>query len=1129
MNELEHEMSLESDGLGKGPVDIHKAYSTGQTQAEEIKYLVEKAASAHDGLAKYWYTCPDLQGLECSPNTHVTTRKDLHVWGQDPDNDLRVRWLLGDMGMGKTCLCRSTALGLESSGVPVAGYFLHGENRSFAFLLKAIAFGLSRWDHQYSAQVLPPDIPDAAMARAKFHAAILRRNLMKVPWKKNMRMVVIVDGVDLCSAKEDIEILREVVSEFSTPQVPIAWLISSRYTGVIDAAMSSLPHSSHPDFVIDLNNSAADSGIHEYTQSKLLQLFGEHRSHSDLVSPITKFLVQSAGDQFSLIETLVKNTSPSELLALSSGDSATLARVFKPIDEQYKSLLDMIPPLDPGIGAAYSLNDDKNSAFKNGTPSGLAEFIQQHALPIIFYHTLYLGLPNLLEAIKLFWDIQPFMLNQITEHLYPVFRLPYRSQSVVWVGGKGTMPVSINLPSFRTFLTTPERSGKHVVLRSHFDIVALRQCIRHINIDADILDKLRPQEMYHIWMRLAHEINERGSTTEEVREELKQALKILDRRAWKKICVRLGLEGPPEESDLVLQQILGRLYRIRATLRGTKGGGMLTALCQPTSIATQNNSGDPIAALFQAIPPRVLHDDAPLSECFEGTRKDILQDIESWSYDTTSQSRILWLTGSFRVGKSTIAMTLAFKLFDSGRLIGDFFFNKRHPGQSDAITGIAVALASRISFFSADARAYLSSTIRSDRSILVAPLDLQWRKLVLDTLTQVTERPSFRPLIIIDGLDGCNNIQDQLWLINKLVELCRAFPVAVVISSRPEWHLKQKFAELKSRNPTLFRTTIELGDSEEARSDMRKLLLRSTDIRRGLEENSDSDRREMEEAIDSYLKSVDGQYSVIRFIDPYLWIPFSLGKGIRGMATIPTDEGIDAAVYPELDTVYTDFMTSAYSTLTAQQVHTCHRLLFHLIHIRLESVGGLSAFWGFSPEEVHAALRPLHTVLRIPISDKHPITFYLSTFYKFLCSRLRGGPQGQFRLPWSHYCIEALEHSFSIARHYDQPTLPAGMVALWLAICPRVKVTFLKQDDATSMKRAIVALKGFDFSSWVRCWYLLQNEDLSDAYAAFRSWLNQISKVLIITKFRKNALSRHSGLLKQLLGLFLSFQASASN
>ncbi|KAF8637173.1 hypothetical protein AX16_010879, partial [Volvariella volvacea WC 439] len=165
----------------------------------------------------------------------------------------------------------------------------------------------------------------------------------------------------------------------------------------------------------------------------------------------------------------------------------------------------------------------------------------------------------------------------------------------------------------------------------------------------------------------------------------------------------------------------------------------------------------PIAALFQVVPICVFHDTGPVFGCFEGTRNDTLQDIETWTYDLTSQSRMLWLTGSIRVGKSAIAMSLAFHLSDTGKLI-----TKEHPGQSDAMAGIAAAIASCLSFFSADARKYLSRTIRSDPSILRAALDLQWQKLVLDTLAHVTERPSFRPLIIIDGLDACNSKPDQL-------------------------------------------------------------------------------------------------------------------------------------------------------------------------------------------------------------------------------------------------------------------------------------------------------------------------------------------------------------------------------
>src|SRR6266540_1081198 len=57
--------------------------------------------------------------------------------------------------------------------------------------------------------------------------------------------------------------------------------------------------------------------------------------------------------------------------------------------------------------------------------------------------------------------------------------------------------------------------------------------------------------------------------------------------------------------------------------------------------------------------------DLKREECTAGTRIKILKDITKWANDSSSGSRVFWLTGQAGSGKTTIAYTIT-KQFEKG-------------------------------------------------------------------------------------------------------------------------------------------------------------------------------------------------------------------------------------------------------------------------------------------------------------------------------------------------------------------------------------------------------------------------------------------------------------------------------
>ena len=91
--------------------------------------------------------------------------------------------------------------------------------------------------------------------------------------------------------------------------------------------------------------------------------------------------------------------------------------------------------------------------------------------------------------------------------------------------------------------------------------------------------------------------------------------------------------------------------------------------------------------------------------CLEGTRVDLLQQLERWS--VAHERPIFWLSGMAGTGKSTIARTLATRLKSQGLLCGNFFFSRASGEVSNGFlnynnlrlfeSGVAVCDSSHIS------------------------------------------------------------------------------------------------------------------------------------------------------------------------------------------------------------------------------------------------------------------------------------------------------------------------------------------------------------------------------------------------------------------------------------------------
>ena len=184
-----------------------------------------------------------------------------------------------------------------------------------------------------------------------------------------------------------------------------------------------------------------------------------------------------------------------------------------------------------------------------------------------------------------------------------------------------------------------------------------------------------------------------------------------------------------------------------------------------------------------------------------------MRDIEIWARDFDKYP-IYWLNGLAGTGKSTIAKTVAERLFADGRLGASFFCSRDFEDRRNLqliLPTLAVQLAHKHIKF----RSILTSLIRSDPSIAYQGLDDQMKKLIVQPLNE----SGISTVIVIDALDECEDEKSASAILSVLGRLVSDIPkIKFFLTGRPEPRISQGFhlPSLKERTAVLFLHEVKL-------------------------------------------------------------------------------------------------------------------------------------------------------------------------------------------------------------------------------------------------------------------------------------------------------------------------------
>ncbi|KAF9643731.1 hypothetical protein BDM02DRAFT_3191288 [Thelephora ganbajun] len=174
--------------------------------------------------------------------------------------------------------------------------------------------------------------------------------------------------------------------------------------------------------------------------------------------------------------------------------------------------------------------------------------------------------------------------------------------------------------------------------------------------------------------------------------------------------------------------------------------------------------------------------------CLKRTRGAVLDSIEVWARDFDNPP-VYWLNGLAGTGKSTIAQTIAERIFADGQLGASFFCSRDFEDRRNLkfiFPTIAVQLARNYAEF----RSIFVPLVRSDPETARESLYNQMDKLVVRPL----KKCDISTVIIIDALDECKDEEPASAILSVLGQFVSKIPkVKFFVTGRPEPRIREGF------------------------------------------------------------------------------------------------------------------------------------------------------------------------------------------------------------------------------------------------------------------------------------------------------------------------------------------------
>jgi hypothetical protein len=180
------------------------------------------------------------------------------------------------------------------------------------------------------------------------------------------------------------------------------------------------------------------------------------------------------------------------------------------------------------------------------------------------------------------------------------------------------------------------------------------------------------------------------------------------------------------------------------------------------------------------------------------------------------------MNGMAGTGKTTIAYSVCAELQKSSRL-GASFFCSRAIQECRQAKHIIPTIAYQLARFSHPFQCALDKVLQEDADVHTRALNIQFRKLLLEPLTEAKTSLPTDFIVVIDALDECENEDVVGQILHLLLTTTYTLPIRYLVTSRPEKTITRGITG-RADGQEEARLVLHNLDSDEVQEDIRAYM-----------------------------------------------------------------------------------------------------------------------------------------------------------------------------------------------------------------------------------------------------------------------------------------------------------------
>ena len=378
--------------------------------------------------------------------------------------------------------------------------------------------------------------------------------------------------------------------------------------------------------------------------------------------------------------------------------------------------------------------------------------------------------------------------------------------------------------------------------------------------------------------------------------------------------------------------------------------------------------------------------------CLKGTRESVLNEIERWAGDLDAFP-VFWLNGLAGTGKSTIAQTIAERVFADGRL-GASFFCWRGVEDRSTLRLIFPTLAFQLAQKYPAFRSSLIPLLRSNADVVHESLLSQMQTLIVEPLLAA----SVSTVIVIDALDECKDEDPESAILLVLGQLVSEIPdVKFFITSRPEKHIMSGF-----RGPLLNKATnvfiLHQVESSVIDNDIRHFF--KHELSKLVRQPDTSEGWPTDEQVDSLCRRAAGFFvyavATVKFLNHKFRRPSDQLDILMAPPEVTIHEGqTRLKVYDSFDSLYASILRAAFLENNADDDAVVRSVLSAVVLTTNPlPPSAVAILMGFGCDVVISLLESVQSLLVLHEDPDQPTQPFHKSFTDFMtdpsrCSDLR--------------------------------------------------------------------------------------------------------------------------------------------